>query len=118
MQLLAVAACYLSGQLLSNLLQLLLGCDGVSTPGCVEEDQRDVRHAPQALHLVYLTQVEVHHRGVWGEEAQRWWRWCHHILGPAVERRAFRRVPAAFGSDSVSRHLSLICLKFHSCSCC
>lgn len=91
----ALVACYLSGQLLSNLLQLLPGCHGVSTPRCIEEDERHLRHAPETLHLVYLTQVEVHHRGIGSEEAHRRSRWSHHILGPAAERRDFRLMPGA-----------------------
>lgn len=86
----APVAPYLSGQLLSNLLQLLPGCHGVSAPRGIEEDERDLRHAPEPLHLVYLTQVEVHHRGIGSEEPHRRWGRCHHILGPAAERRDLR----------------------------
>lgn len=82
----ASVACYLSGQLLSNLLQLLPGCHRVSAPRCIEEYERHLRHAPKTLHLVYLTQVEVDHRGIVSEEPHRWSRWCHHILSPAAKR--------------------------------
>lgn len=77
---------YLSGQLLSNLLQLLPGCHRVSAPRCIEEYERHLCHAPKTLHLVYLAQVEVDHRGIVSEEPQRWSRWCHHILSPAAKR--------------------------------
>lgn len=112
MLLVALVASYLSGQLLSNLLQLLPSCHGVSTPRCIEEDERHLRHTPETLHLVYLTQVEVYYRGIGSEETHRWTRWCHHILGPAAERCNVRWMPGAELStltdpEKVSR---LICL--------
>lgn len=82
----ASVACYLFGQLLSNLLQLLPGCHRVSAPRCIEEYEWHLCHAPKTLHLVYLTQVEVDHRGIVSEEPHRRSRWCHHILSPAVKR--------------------------------
>lgn len=81
--------CYLSGQLLSNLLQLLSGCHRVSAPWRVEEYERHLRRAPQTLHLIYLTQVEVHHGGIGSEEPHRWSRWRHHIISPAAQRCDF-----------------------------
>lgn len=46
-----LAAMYLFSQLFSNLLHFLPSSHRVSTPRCVEENQRYLRHTPEALHL-------------------------------------------------------------------
>lgn len=42
---------YLFGQLLSHQLHFLPGGHRVSTPGCIEENERHLGHTPETLHL-------------------------------------------------------------------